>query len=111
MFNEEALMAVTFINAFEVPAGADEDFQTRWEEVNRYMKVKPGYLDHALHRAVTPDARFRFVNVAHWASVEDWRAAHDEGFRAIVGRPEWARYPSSPAVFDTVHTGYVEPTP
>ncbi|HEY0814889.1 MAG TPA: antibiotic biosynthesis monooxygenase family protein [Pseudonocardia sp.] len=101
-------MVVTFINAFEVPADADDDFQARWQEVNHYMRTKPGYLDHVLHRSVSPDARFRFVNVAHWASAEDWRAAHDEGFRALVGRPEWARYPATPAVFDPVDSGSVE---
>lgn len=101
-------MTVTFINAFEVPADADDDFQNRWEEVNRYMRTKPGYLDHVLHRSLTADARFRFVNIAHWASVEDWRAAHDVGFRTLVGKPEWARYPSTPAVFEIVHSGSVE---
>jgi heme-degrading monooxygenase HmoA len=100
-------MTVTFINAFEVPADADDDFQTRWETVNQYMRRKPGYLDHALHRSVTPGSRFRFVNVAHWASVETWRAAHDDGFRALVSDPELARFPSTPAVFETVHTGSV----
>ena len=101
-------MTVTFINAFEVPAGADADFQTRWMEVNRYLRTKPGYVDHALHRSVSPGARFRFVNVAHWASAEAWRAAHDDGFRALVGQPEWARYPSTPALFETVHSDAVD---
>ncbi len=98
-------MAVTFVNLFEVPAGSDADFRDRWEAVNDYMRRKDGYLNHALHRALAPDARYRYVNVGQWESPQHWRDAHDEGFRALLAAPEWASYPSTPALFDVVHSG------
>jgi heme-degrading monooxygenase HmoA len=98
-------MAVTFINCFEVPTGREEDFLARWEEVNRYMRAKEGYLSHTLYRSLGPDARFRFVNTAQWASPAALGAAHDDGFRALVSGPEWEQYASSPALFESVHTG------
>ncbi|HEY0816332.1 MAG TPA: antibiotic biosynthesis monooxygenase [Pseudonocardia sp.] len=60
------------------------------------LRAKPGYLDHVLHRVVQPDARFRFVNVAHWASAEAWRAAHDDGFRALWAGRNWRATPRRP---------------
>jgi heme-degrading monooxygenase HmoA len=96
---------VTLINCFEVPAGREDEFFGLWKQVNAYMQTKPGYLEHKLHRAILPDAPFRFVNVARWESEEHFRAAHDEGFRALVGRPEWAAFPAHPAIFEVVHTG------
>ena len=101
-------MSVTFVNLFEVPAGAESDFQARWERVNDYMRRKDGYLSHTLHRSLQPDARYRFVNVGSWASPQHWRDAHDEGFRDLVAAPEWADYPSTPALFEIVHSGTVE---
>ena len=101
-------MAVTFINLFEVPAGSDADFRERWEAVNDYVRRKDGYLNHVLHRALTPDARYRYVNVVEWQSAQHWRDAHDAGFRALVSTAEWARYPSTPTLFDVVHSGSPE---
>jgi heme-degrading monooxygenase HmoA len=80
-------MSIRFINLFEVPAGRDEAFRELWGEVNRYMVAKPGYRNHRLHRALADDARYRFINYVEWDSVEAWDAAHDDGFRALVGRP------------------------
>ena len=100
-------MTVTFVNLFDVPAGREDVFLEHWTEVNTYMRDKPGYLEHKLHRAVTPDARYRFANIATWASTEQWRGAHDEGFRALVARPEWREFPSLPALYEVVHEGTV----
>lgn len=93
---------VTFINCFEVADDAEERFLAEWRQVNDYMRTKPGYVDHTLHRSVQPGSRYRFVNVAHWASVEDWEAAHDAGFRAIVDKPGWGDFPSTPGLFEPV---------
>jgi heme-degrading monooxygenase HmoA len=97
-------MMVQFFNCFEVPGGRDEEFVTLWLEVNAYLKNKPGYVSHQLHRALA-DARFRFLNHAVWDSAEHWRNAHDEGFRALVSRPQWAPFPSVPALYEVVHEG------
>lgn len=102
---------VSFINCFEVPPGREEEFFALWQEVNTYMRAKPGYIGHRLHRSLAPDAPFRFINVAQWTSPKDFQAAHDEGFRALVHQPRWAAFRSRPALFEVVHEGRAEPAP
>ena len=45
------------------------------EKTRDYLATQPGYLDTALHQAVMPGADFQFVNIAHWQTAEDFRAA------------------------------------
>ncbi len=66
---------VTLINAFEVPEGQDEAFVEGWERSRAFLSQQPGYLSTRLHRALVPDAEFRFVNVAQWESADSFRAA------------------------------------
>jgi heme-degrading monooxygenase HmoA len=94
---------VTLINCFEVPEGRDDAFFALWSEVNQYMRAKPGYRRHRLHRANSSEARYRFVNVADWDSNEQFDAAHDEGFRKLVSKPEWREFPATPNLFQVVH--------
>lgn len=101
-------MPVTFINLFEVRPGRENAFFSLWEQVNAYMQGQRGYQGHRLHRALAADASYRYANVALWESAEAWRAAHDEGFRELVSQPEWREFPSTPALYELVHTG--EPT-
>ncbi len=93
---------VIFINCFEVPAGREEEFFALWSAVNQYMRQKPGFISNRLHRATTPEARYRFVNYVQWHSVEHFRAAHDEGFRAMVERPVWREFSFTGAIFEIV---------
>jgi heme-degrading monooxygenase HmoA len=72
------------INAFEVSPEADEEFITGWEATRVYLETQPGYVDTTLHRAVSPNADFRFVNVARWQSPQQFHEAiQSEGFRAV----------------------------
>jgi heme-degrading monooxygenase HmoA len=96
-------MPVTLINCFEVPAGGEDDFLNSFQAVNAYMRSKPGYISHRLHRSLQPDARYRFVNVVQWASLDDFRNAHDENFRAMISQPQWSAFRSTPAVYEVVH--------
>ena len=96
---------VTLVNCFEIPAGREDEFFSLWQQVNTYMRGKPGYLEHRLHRSLAPDARFRFINVARWASKADFDAAHDEGFRALVTQSAWAEFRSFPTLYEVVHEG------
>ena len=96
---------VRFLNCFEIPAGQDDAFFDLWRQVNAYMAAQPGYLGHRLHRSLSDDARFRFVNYAEWQSAEAWRGAHDDGFRALVTAPEWKPYKTVPALYEVVHEG------
>src|SRR6476659_1104316 len=94
----EESIVIRFINCFEVPVGRDEDFLELWGAVNAYMQGKPGYVGHRLHRALSDDARYRFVNYVEWASAEYWQGAHDAGCRELVGRPGWEHFTTTPAI-------------
>lgn len=73
--------SLTLINAFEVPPEADEPFVAGWEGAREFLAAKGGFTTTALHRALRPDADFRFVNVARIDSPETWRRSlADPGF-------------------------------
>jgi heme-degrading monooxygenase HmoA len=97
------MSAVVLVNCFEVPAGREDEFFALWQQVNAYMRNKKGYLEHKLHRSLDPKARYRFVNVARWASLEQFNAAHDEGFRSLVTQPEWQSFTAFPTLYEVVH--------
>ena len=97
------MAAVTLINSFEVPTGREDQFLQFWKQVNAYMQKKPGYLGHKLHRAITPDAPFRFVNVARWSSMAHFQAAHDAGFRELVDKPAASDFRPHPILYEVVH--------
>ena len=67
--------AVTLINAFEVPPEADEPFIAGWKRARDFLATKDGFTATALHRALRPDADFRFVNVAQVDSPQAWKDA------------------------------------
>jgi heme oxygenase (mycobilin-producing) len=92
---------VVLINAFEVPAANAEAFIAGWETIRDYLRNQPGYVDTTLHQAITPDAEYRFVNVAHWATPGDFMAAvRSPGFEEVSAL--LADYPSHPALYQTV---------
>jgi heme-degrading monooxygenase HmoA len=76
---------VVLINAFEVPEGADEAFLKGWERSRDFLARQEGYLSARLHRSLSPDADFRFVNVALWES--------EQAFRDATSRPEFRNAP------------------
>jgi len=95
-------VSVILINPFEVPAGTDDDeFLRGWERAADHLRQQPGFVATRLHRALRPDARFRFVNVAEWSSAEDFQAAvTSEEFQAIARDAG----PSSPALYEVVRS-------
>jgi heme-degrading monooxygenase HmoA len=98
-------MSVILINSFEVPAGREADFSAAWHDSAQFMARQPGYISTRLHRALAGDARYRFVNVAEWASEQDCRAAVSApGFReAARGLGE---FPGLPAFYDVVYADH-----
>ena len=72
---------VVLINLFEVPPGADEGFLAGWERARDFLAAQDGYRSTELHQSLGPDAEFRFVNVAEWASAA--------AFQAATARPEF----------------------
>ena len=98
-------MSITFINLFDVPAAQDAEFLRFWSGVNEYMRAKPGYVSHRMHRALAPDARYRYANVVQWESSAAWDAAHDAGFHALVSAPDRPAFTSVPTLFELIHAG------
>jgi heme-degrading monooxygenase HmoA len=95
-------MSVILINPFEVPEGVDDEaFLRGWQRAAEYMAQQPGFVSSHLHRALAPDARFRFVNIAEWASPQDFQTAvSGNEFRQIAaGGP-----PGSPALYEVVRS-------
>ncbi len=90
-------MSVILINPFEVPDGTvDEEFLRGWERAAEYMRQQPGFVSSRLHRALAPDARFRFINVAEWASPKDFHAGvGSDEFRVLARHGS----PGSPALY------------
>jgi heme oxygenase (mycobilin-producing) len=67
-------MSVTLINIFEVPTGDEDEFIAAWEKTRDYLKTFPAHIETALHRSLH-DTQFRFVNIAHWTSEDEFNAA------------------------------------
>ena len=66
---------VTLINVFEMRPDHVDAFVAGWRERANMMATKPGFVDSRLHRALSPEAKFQVVNVAHWASTDAMQAA------------------------------------
>lgn len=98
-------MPVTLINSFEVPPQADETFLRVWQGVADFMKRQPGFINTRLHRALRPDAHFRFVNVAQWRTPQDFMTAtQTEEFKTLTeGSP-----PSFASLYETLIDDHVD---
>jgi heme oxygenase (mycobilin-producing) len=89
---------VVLINLFEVPEGADEAFIAAWERARDFLAAQDGYRSTELHQSLGPDAEFRFVNVAEWASAG--------AFQAATGQPDFPGrempFPAHPGLYQVV---------
>ena len=91
---------LVLINPFEVPEDMDDDrFLEGWGQAADYMRSQPGFVSTQLHRAVSLNPRFRFVNLAEWESPQDFQAAvTSPEFQAMAaGTP-----PGYPALYEVV---------
>jgi hypothetical protein len=90
------MSSAVLINCFEVDPADDERFLALWRQADELLRSRGGYRSTRLHRAVGPQARFRWVNVAELDSVETWQsitsspefgaiAAQMAGFRPSPG--------------------------
>jgi heme-degrading monooxygenase HmoA len=97
---------VILINAFEVPAGKDEEFLQGWEAARDFMQRQNGYIATRLHRSLDPAARFRFINVAEWES--------PAAFQAALNQPEFGKLRAAtpcthvPSLYEVVRTEKVD---
>lgn len=94
---------VTLVNSFVVAPDRDDAFLALWTQTSEYFRAQPGFVSLRMHRAVSPEATYRYVNVAVWESVAQFGAAHDtDEFRRLVGQPAYREFPSSPALYEVV---------
>ena len=94
-------MSVVLINPFEMDLENADRFIDSWSAAAEYMKRQPGFIRTRLHRALAPNARFGFINVAEWESPQH--------FMNAVQTPEFQRMaagsPSNfPALYEVVAT-------
>lgn len=76
---------VVLINTFEVQPGREQECLAMWNRAAEFLRGKPGIVSTALHEALAPQAKFRYVNVAVWKSPQAFQAAvSDPGFRALA---------------------------
>jgi len=94
---------ITLINSFKVAADRDDAFHALWTETSMYFRQQPGFVSLRLHRAVNPDATYRWVNVATWETEADYRAGHlTDEFRRLVTQEAWGEFPSNPSIYEVV---------
>jgi heme-degrading monooxygenase HmoA len=94
---------VVLMNRFVVPEGRDEAFVELWTETSLYFRAQPGFVSLKLHRAVSADAEYRYVNIATWESAEHYCAPHrTDEFLRLVTQEAWKEFPSSPTLYEVV---------
>ena len=94
------MSTVVLINPFEVPAGQEEEFLTRWREAAEHLRHAPGFVSTRLHESLDPQAKLRFFNVAEWESPQHFQAAlRSEAFQQISRKMTFA---ASPALYRVV---------
>jgi antibiotic biosynthesis monooxygenase (ABM) superfamily enzyme len=98
------------INCFEVSAEDDDRFLALWHQADELLCSRGGYRSTRLHKALGPQARFRYINVAELDSVETWQS--------VIGSPEFralsaqmADFHPSPGLYTVTvaHTGETGP--
>lgn len=91
------------INPFELPEDqSDEEFLAGWQRAGDYLRSQPGFISARLHGAISPNPRFRFINVAEWESPRAFHAAvTSDGFRQL-GNGTPANYPALYEVVTTI---------
>jgi heme oxygenase (mycobilin-producing) len=95
---------VVLINAFEVPKGKEDECLAFWEKAAAYMKRQPGFIATRLHRALSPEARFHFINVAEWESAEHFqRAVGSKEFQLLI-EPYMEVCPHYPGLYEVIRT-------
>jgi heme oxygenase (mycobilin-producing) len=97
----EVRAEVVLINVFDVPAAQVDAAVVWWERARDFLVTQPGYVSTALHRARTPDARFKLVNVARWASPEAFAAATAR-MRSTIGPPSVDGLRFDAALYDVI---------
>ncbi len=91
------------IVAYEVMNEDRARFLDAWAKANDHLKAQSGHVSSTLHQAVSANPDFRFVNIAHWKSEDDFRTATQSNqFREASGALE--AYPIHASVYEVVRS-------
>ncbi|TCW19268.1 antibiotic biosynthesis monooxygenase family protein [Vibrio crassostreae] len=66
---------VVLINTFSVEPAHEAATLAYWESTRDVLEQQPGYLSTKLHRSLSSDATYRFINVAEWESKKQFHDA------------------------------------
>src|SRR5579884_3115524 len=102
------MQKLTFIVPFEVPEGQEEEMRRQWHEAAEPLSHASGFLSARLYEIDTAVEdylrqhipglfwlrdRFRFVNIAEWASLAHYEAAiHSPLERKTITFPSYPAY-------------------
>ena len=73
-----------------------------WEKAAAYMRRQPGFVSTNLHRALSPDARFTFINVAEWESAAHFQAAIDSEEFQQLSAGSMEAFPHYPGLYEMI---------
>lgn len=80
---------MTVINPIEVPKGKEAETLAVWESFAEYFSKQPGFVSAKLHRSINPNAKFLYVNVAEWKSLELFtQAISSDGVKKLGSFPK-----------------------
>lgn len=85
---------IALINMFEVSGGMEHEFVKWWKNCSEALKKEPGFIDAQLHKNLTPDAHFQFINVAHWETEEAFIAARTRNKDIMRATSGWKGNPA-----------------
>lgn len=92
---------VVLINVFEVPSAQEAEVMQSWIKSKEFLEKQPGYINTRLHKNIDPNGKFRFINVAEWASPQQFQgAAKAMNESSVPKMPEGVRY--TPGLFKVV---------
>jgi heme-degrading monooxygenase HmoA len=92
-------MAVTLINVFSVPKGKEDEFVKWWEAVKANITKQPGFISGKFHKAIKPDSRFNFINVALWDNEEIYWKAYEKSAAPMKAKLQEMGVEMTPALF------------
>jgi heme-degrading monooxygenase HmoA len=100
----EMMDTVTVINPFEVPQGREDETLSMWEAFAEYFRKQPGYISTKLHKAIVPDAKFHFINIAEWESADAFQTALNNPELMEVAKNLPDDIPHYPGLYEVIRT-------
>jgi len=92
---------VILINVFEVPAAQEAEVMQTWIKSKEFLEKQPGYISTRMHKNIDTSGKFRFINVAEWASPQHFQGATKAMNESAVPKmPDNVRF--SPGLFKVV---------